>query len=381
MKCKTLMAAMLLASMTAQTAFAQPHKEHKRGEYPYAFIGVQGGGQLTWTNFSKKDLVTPIGAVSVGGMFTPVVGTRLHVSGINAKGGIKSLNKTYDYKFVTSDLDLMINLSNAFRPHHHNWVNAYLIGGVGLAYAWDNDDLKALTSSATCDDLNLAWDKERLVHNFRVGLQLEANINRFIGVNVEVNANNLHDRFNSKVNGKGDWQLQALAGVNIKLGSGGNRRPVQEVVPIAPPPAPKPEPRPEPKPEPKPEPVVLPAPVKDAKPVVTKTLESTSTDIFYNIGSSEVTAEQAPKLEAFANWMKAHPTAKAELLGYADKGTGSEEINKAISEKRAKEAAKILIEKYGIDASRITTGYKGDDVQPFRKNDSNRVVMCTAKEQ
>lgn len=377
MKCKTLMAAMLLAGMTAQTAFAQPHKEGKRSEYPYAFVGVQGGAQLTWTNYTKKDLITPIGAVSIGGMFSPVVGTRLHVSGFNTKGGIKSLNKTYDYKFVTSDLDLMINLSNAIRPHKRNWVNAYLIGGVGLAYTWDNDDLKALASSAHCDDLNLAWDKDRLVHNFRVGMQLEANINRFIGVNVELTANNLHDRFNSKVNGHGDWQLQALAGINIKLGSGGKRtpEPAPRPMPIAPPPAPQPAP------EPKPEPKTLPAPVKDAKPVVVKALESTSTDIFFNLGSSDVTAEQAVKLESFANWMKAHPTAKAELLGYADKGTGTEEVNRAISEKRAKKVASILTEKYGIDASRLSTGYKGDDVQPFRKNDSNRVVMCTAKEQ
>lgn len=46
----------------------------------------------------------------------PVVGARLHVSGINEKGGLKSLGKTYDYKFVTSNIDLMFNLCNAFAP-------------------------------------------------------------------------------------------------------------------------------------------------------------------------------------------------------------------------------------------------------------------------
>ena len=376
MKCKTLLASLLLAGMTTQTAFAQANRGGK-AEYPYVFIGVQGGGQLTWTNYSKKNLITPIGAVSVGGMFTPVVGTRLHVSGINAKGGIKSLGKTYDYKFVTSDIDLMLNLSNAFRPGKRNWVNAYLIGGVGLSYIWDNDDLKAIRDThSAIDDLNLAWDKDRLVHNFRVGMQLEANINRFIGVNVEFTANNLHDRFNSKVNGHGDWQLQALAGVNFKLGLGKKVTHAPKPEPVAPPVTP---PAP---PAPKPEPKTLPTPPKpEPKPVVVKTLEKTSSDIFFKIGSSEVDVQEMQKVEAFANWMKAHPTAKAQLLGYADKGTGSEEINKKISEKRAIQVAKILTEKYGIDATRLTTGYKGDDVQPFRNNDSNRVVMCIAAEQ
>lgn len=42
---------------------------------------------------------------------------------------------------------------------------------------------------------------------------------------------------------------------------------------------------------------------------------------------------------------------------------------------------KMLIEKYGIDASRLSTDFKGDQVQPFKENDSNRVVIGVAKEQ
>ena len=109
---KTLMASVLLAGMATQATFAQESGE-KKADYPYVFVGVQGGGQVTFTNYDAKKLITPIGAVSVGGMFTPVVGARLHVSGINEKGGLKSLGKTFDYKFVTSNIDLMVNLCNA----------------------------------------------------------------------------------------------------------------------------------------------------------------------------------------------------------------------------------------------------------------------------
>jgi hypothetical protein len=35
------------------------------------------------------------------------------------------------------------------------------------------------------------------------------------------------------------------------------------------------------------------------------------------------------------------------------------------------------LEKLGLEASRVTTDYKGDTVQPFAENDMNRVVICT----
>ena len=79
--------------------------------------------------------------------------------------------------------------------------------------------------------------------------------------------------------------------------------------------------------------------------------------------------------------MKDHPTAKAVLTGYADAGTGNAEINRTISEKRTARVYKVLTEKYGINASRLSTDYKGDTVQPFKNNDSNRVVIGIAKEQ
>ena len=372
---KTLLASALLVATTAHTAFAQNCCSQKK-DYPYAFVGVQGGAQTTFTNYKASKLITPIGAVSVGGMFTPVIGARLHVSGINEKGGLKSLDKTYDYKFVTSDIDLMLNLCNTFAPKKHHVLNAYLIGGFGLGYAWDNDDLHALSNAAT-ENLTLAWKDNRLVHNFRVGMQLEAELCRAVGLNLEVTANNYHDRFNSKLNGKNDWQVQALLGLNFKFGRGKAKKPAP-VQPVAVAPAtethapavvePKPEPKPAPKPEPKPEP----------KPA--KVLEEAKVEVFFTISNTTITPTEEAKLSAFANWMKSHPTATATITGYADKGTGNAEINMRLSKQRAESVMKMLTDKYGIAASRLSCDYKGDLVQPFKENNSNRVVIGIAKE-
>ena len=240
---KKVLASLCVAMLATPVAFAQSNGEKEKADYPHMFIGVQGGGQVTFTNYKASKLITPIGAFSVGGMFTPAVGARIHVSGFNEKGGLKSLNKTYDYKFVTSNLDLMLNLCNVFAPNKNHTINAYLIGGVGLGYAWDNDDLKGMMSQATEQNLNFKWADDRLVHNFRVGMQLEAELHRNVGLNLEVTANNLHDRFNSKVNGKGDWQLQAMLGLNFKFGFKKKKAaPAPAPAPVAFPPAPHPAP-------------------------------------------------------------------------------------------------------------------------------------------
>ena len=102
-----MLAAGLLAGALTQTTSAQNCCESKQKGYPYFFLGVQGGAQVTFTDYKADKLVTPIGAVSVGGMFTPGIGARIHVSGINNKGGLKGLGQTYDFKSVTSSTSVL----------------------------------------------------------------------------------------------------------------------------------------------------------------------------------------------------------------------------------------------------------------------------------
>lgn len=366
---QALISSALILGLSAQTANAQDYSELDYKPYPYAFITLQGGGQVTFTDYQASKLITPIGAFSVGGMFAPAVGARLNVNGWKEKGGLKSLNKTYDYNYVNSNLDLMINLTNIIMPKEHVYpVNFYLIGGVGLTYAWDNDDLMKMIPSAPDKNLYHAWDDDRLVHNFRAGMQVEANVAKHVGINLEVTANNMADRFNSKVNHRGDWQVQALAGVTFKFGF--KNKPVPAAAP-APAPAPEPAPAPAPAPAPVPAPAPKPAPKK---------VETTQSDIFFRINSSAVRTSEEAKLQELAEWMKSHPNAKVEVTGYSDAKTGTASYNLSLSERRANRVAKILVEKYGIEKSRITVNAKGDTVQPFAENNKNRVVIGIAKD-
>jgi len=386
LKLKTILATLLLAGATIQ-AHAQEGYTKDYLPYPYTYVGVQGGAQVTFTNYKASKLITPVGAISVGHFFTPAVGARLHVNGWKNKGGLKVLNQTYDYNYVTSDLDLMFNLSNIFAPKKCHALNAILVGGVGLSYAWDNDDLAALTAAHGMS-LPLAWKDDRLVYNFRVGMMFEVNVAKHVGINLEVAANNLQDRFNSKINGRGDWQLTASLGLAYKFGFKKKGRtnasslvvqaePVTyqdaaSVVAEAPVVAEKPVVVEE---EPQPAPAPAPAPVPEPR-----KLEELKTEVFFTINSSHVREAEAVKVKELAEWLNAHPTADVVVTGYADAGTGNAQINLRLSRQRCVAVKKQLTEQYGIAAGRITTGYKGDTVQPMNPNDRNRVVIAIAKE-
>ena len=67
------------------------------------------------------------------------------------------------------------------------------------------------------DKLILAYDDGRFSHNARIGAQIDCNISKHFSINLELSANTLRDRFNSKLHNKGDWQLVGQLGVTYKF--------------------------------------------------------------------------------------------------------------------------------------------------------------------
>ena len=338
----------------------------------YTFVELQGGVQETATNAPMDKLITPTAAVSVGHFFTPVVGARLHVNAWQSKSGFEAVDKYYKWKYVTPDLDLMLNLSNLFCQNKNHALNVMLIGGVGLNYAWDNDELKDLNLPVTYAPL--AWKDNRLSHNLRAGLRLETNQAKRLGVSLEVDANSIDDRFNSKTNDADDWQFTAMLGLSYRFNHK-YKKPAPEPVRVV-------------------EDVVednhaevAPAPVvvqeKKEKKIVKKEVVkeeevSLRKEVFYDIRESD---NEKPNvvMKEVADFMKKYENVKVEVVGYADKGTGNAEINKKYAQKRAEQFKNDLVKRYNVDASKITTDSKGDTVQPFAENDKNRCCIITGK--
>lgn len=357
MKTKKLLTA-ALALLVVGTAQAQT-KEWKS----YSYVEAQGGVQLTATDAKMDKLITPTAALSFGHYFTPVVGARLHVNAWEAKSGINE--RYYKWKYITPDLDLMLNLTNMFSKKTNHALNVILLGGVGLNYAWDNDELKCLNLPATATPL--AWDDNRLSHNLRAGLRLETNQAKPVGVSLEVNANSLSDRFNSKTNDADDWQFTAMLGLNVRFGyKKAEPKFITKLITVV-------------------DTVEVDEPttiiVKEKRPVEKMEKKKIEETIFFKIRESDASAASGidKAIKDVADLMKTSNDAVFTVTGYADKGTGTSRLNKVYAQKRANDVADKLIKEYGIEANRIKTDSKGDAVQPFAENDKNRCVIITGE--
>lgn len=357
MKTKKLLTA-ALALLVVGTAQAQT-KEWKS----YSYVEAQGGVQLTATDAKMDKLITPTAALSFGHYFTPVVGARLHVNAWEAKSGINE--QYYKWKYITPDLDLMLNLTNMFSKKTNHALNVILLGGVGLNYAWDNDELKCLNLPATATPL--AWDDNRLSHNLRAGLRLETNQAKPVGVSLEVNANSLSDRFNSKTNDADDWQFTAMLGLNVRFGyKKAEPKFITKLITVV-------------------DTVEVDEPttiiVKEKRPVEKMEKKKIEETIFFKIRESDASAASGidKAIKDVADLMKTSNDAVFTVTGYADKGTGTSRLNKVYAQKRATDVADKLVKEYGIEANRIKTDSKGDTVQPFAENDKNRCVIITGE--
>ena len=358
-KTKKLFHAAALSTLMVGAVQAQEDTRDQLNSFSY--FEVQGGLQLTSTDAKMDKLITPTAALSLGHYFTPAVGARLHVNAWQAKSGYN--DQFYKWKYVTPNVDLLLNLSNMFCKTPDHALNVILLGGIGVNYAWDNDELKDLNLPANAAPL--AWDKNRLSHNMRVGLRLETNVTKPVGISLEVNANSINDRFNSKTNNSDDWMFTAMLGLNFRFGKR-YAKPAPTITPIV-------------------EEVVeqeaaevVSAPVvvkeKKKKEVTREEPAKLHKEAFYAIRVSENEHPNAI-MEQVAQFVKANKNVKITIVGYADKGTGNPRINSVYAAKRAEQFKQDLVSKYNVDASIITIDSKGDTVQPFEENDKNRCVI------
>lgn len=364
------------------SANAQDNKEKELDykPYPHGFIQLQGGAGTTFTNvplvdggspfFSDKSLISPTASIGAGAFFTPSVGARLHVNAWESEGGFRSIEDHYKFNYVNTNADLLLNLTNLFSKKKHHTFNLILVGGIGLNYAWNNDDLDAILATQTpAEDVNNAWGEGKtrenlLSHNLRVGLLADVNLAKHWSLGVEVDMNSLDDRFNSKYNNSDDWMLTAQLSLTYKFGF---KKAEKKAVAPAPVVVRQPEPTPvvEKKEEPK---------VVDV--VVVKKEEPLKETLYYDIRGAEINPESV--INKAAAWGKEYPNKKIVVSGYADKGTGNAKLNMKYSQQRVDNVVNSLKSK-GIPANQIESKAYGDTVQPFAENDKNRCVIIEGK--
>ena len=345
---------------------------------PHWYVQAQVGGQYTLGEISFDKLLSPNAQLGVGYNFNKVVGARLSLNAWQSKAGQKVQNTTYKWKwnYVAPMVDATFNLSNLFCGFDPNRVVDFgVFGGIGANIAWGNDEAadaqKAILANKTVSNatsvgvhapLEYLWDGSKAHFAARLGANVDFRVSEKVKIGVELSANTLSDRFNSKKAGNPDWYFNALVGAKIALG----KTYTTKVVPA-------------PKPVEKiieriiEKPVV--APVKEE---VKEVAEDFRRDIFFTIGNSTIAKSQRNKISEIVTYMQENPDAKITLTGYADKGTGSAAINDKIAARRAQTIYNTLAAK-GVAKNRMIKKSMGSRVQPFEKNAMNRVTICIAK--
>ena len=76
-------------------------------------------------------------------------------------------------------------------------------------------------------------------------------------------------------------------------------------------------------------------------------------DLVFASGSAGLAEGDYASLDAVAAWLRANPSATVALVGHTD-ASGNLAANIALSERRAKAVAQVLIERYGADRARVT---------------------------
>ena len=343
---------------------------------PHWYAQAQIGGQYTLGEIGFGKLLSPNVQVGVGYNFNQVVGARLSLNTWQSKAGQNVAGNVYKWKwnYVAPMVDATVNLTNLFCEYNPDRVVEFgVFGGIGANIAWGNDEAadaqKAILAGAGKNlaevqaPLENLWDGTKTRFVARVGANVDFRVSDRVKLGVELSANTLSDKYNSKKAGNPDWYFNALVGVKVALGETHTTKVI---------PAPKPVEKIIERIIEKPAPA--PAPKVESKVVE----ENFRRDIFFPIGNSNIAKSQSTKIAEIVEYMKENPDAKITLTGYADKGTGSAAFNDKIAARRAQTVYNTLAAK-GVAKSRMIKESKGSRVQPFEENDMNRVTICIAK--
>lgn len=219
LKRNLMLFALSLSTLTAlgQTASSKQNNGDQETVFiPHGYMQVQAGAAQTVGETGLEKLISPAAALSAGYKFTPLWGVRAGISGWQAKGTWAVLPDAYKFNFLQGNVDATLDLSNLFCYYSSKrFFNAYMFLGMGVNGAFNNDDAIALDHAGYRGEY--LWKGKKVFLAGRGGVGANMRLSNRIYFNIEVNANILSDKFNSKKADNPDWQFNALGGGDIQV--------------------------------------------------------------------------------------------------------------------------------------------------------------------
>ena len=337
---------------------------------PYVYLQLQGGASFDHGDVNFTKLISPAAQVALGYQFCDAWSLRLAATGWQAKNTAPSSATIYGHQFVQPMLDLVLDLGTAFAGWNPDRIfNPYIYVGAGTAIGLENKEAIALSANEMFPKV---WNPTQFFWATRSGLGTDIRLTDALALNFEFNGNIYPEAFDSKLNKEfesgGDWRFNAFAGLKFSFGKSPHKAKPVTTIPVPPQYKPKPghdKPQKE---------VTRELPPSYQQPAEQPIYQGADVDIFFDLNKAVIRDDQISTMNRLVSFLRNTPDAKVKLDGYADKQTGTAEINQELSEQRVIAVRQYLVSR-GIESSRISTSAHGDTVQPFT-GEKNRVVTC-----
>ena len=348
----------------------------------------RGVGALSSSDLIERTQMTVVYNFGVGRWISPYLAFRLNAIGgalhWNNPTGVQPNNGWSRAKHVNLNFEIMWDMLNSLGGVDQDRVFSIIpFAGIGGDYMWNvydkNDNFAAATNVMGNDGIKTtSWSLP-----VSAGIQFRFRLCRYVDFFAEARAGFYGDNWNLCSYGDPiDVNVAVLGGFNINIGGRGwnvynecdyvsqlaslngevnalrvalmetekNLAKCESQLPC-----------------PEPETIVVKEHVYADAPLMTS--------VVFKIDSYSISNAEEVNIYNMAQWLKENPKAKINIVGYADKDTGTAEYNMTLSHKRAKAVADMLINKYGIDESRLNIKFEGSDKQPYSANDWNRIVI------
>ncbi|MDD3990268.1 MAG: OmpA family protein [Bacteroidales bacterium] len=384
---KILTLILLLSSVATYAQQTETAAESKYGPFltnkffDNWFLSVGGGAQVFFGEFDGElglgDRIAPAFDVSLGKWITPAIGLRGQFAGLKVKGAVMGLQgryregatgtaNLYEENFSMFNLhgDLLWNISNTIAGYNPSRFWSFVpFAGVGYARSW-KEDVNPVVKEV----------------GFSTGLLNKLRLSDAVDLNLELRALLVNERFDGLEIGEGIEELtSATIGFTYNFKKRGFDRPEKPIVPDYTPYTSKISDL---------EKQIAAADAaakklasdlsaeKNKKPqTITKTEYVVAPmAVWFPINGTKLTDKDLINLGNYAETIKKSGN-KFKILGSADKATGSKKINQKLSEGRASAVYDALVNKFGVDPSKLEVIAKGDENEPFDKPVLNRVVI------
>lgn len=386
MKMKRLFGILMIGAFCAAPLAAQDKEASEKLQMPTSlgsnwYLQLQGGVSYNLSSGAKDTkffkMLSPSVAIALGKEFTPLFGARVQLTGWQSKTQYAWQDDQYKHNYIQGNVDATLNITNLFRRYNRdNVFNLYGLAGFAYVHGYQ----KTIDSPVKGTDAYVGTSNQIVP---RVGIKADFLIADNVSLNAELAGNLLDKRFsNNQLGDKhNEGLIAALAGITIHFNRGFNMVDYVDPATVD----------------------KLNAQVntlrsnvssRDSKisqleadlakkPKEVEKVQSVeevlmNAVVVFKIGTATLQDNQEINIFNAAKFFQDNPDYSCVVTGYADKATGNARINQELSEKRAAAVANVMINKFGIPASRIITKASGDNVQPFQNDAWNRVVVFTA---